>query len=66
MPCERGGGVYFGKTKCFRRIICVRGSFHHEMIKRFAVSVRISAISIILTQTILSSFVLLAFGCGIV
>ena len=64
MLCERGGGVYFGKTKYFRRIICVRGSFRHEMMKKFAVIVRMSAISIIMMWVVLSARVLLAFGCG--
>ena len=63
MPCERGGGVYFGKTKHFQRIICVRGSFRHEMVKNFAVIVRMSAISIIMMEVVLSAYVLITFGC---
>ena len=61
--CERGRGVYFGKTKCFRRIICVRGSFRHEMMKKFVVIVRMSAISIIMMRVVLSACVLITFGC---
>ena len=65
MVCHADGeGVYFGKTKCFRRIICVRGSFRHEMMKKFAVIVRMSVISIIMIWVVLSACVLLAFGCG--
>ena len=64
MVCHANGeGVYFGKTKHFRRIICVRGSFHHEMMKKFAVIVRMSAISIITIRVILSARVLITFGC---
>ena len=62
MLCERGRGVYFGKTKCFRRIICVRGSFRHEMMKKFVVIVRMSAISIIMMRVVLSACVL-SFRC---
>ena len=57
------GGVYFGKTKHFQRIICVRGSFRHEMVKSFAVIVRMSAISIIMMEVVLSAYVLITFGC---
>lgn len=66
MVCHTNGeGVYFGKTKCFRRIICVRGSFRHEMMKKFAVIVRISAISIIMIWVVLSACVLITFGCEV-
>lgn len=61
-----GRGVYFGKTEYFRRIICVRGSFRHEMMKKFAVIVRMSAISCYLLRVSLIAFNFLAFGCGIV
>lgn len=60
-----GRGVYFGKTKHFRQIICVRGSFCHEMMKNFAVIVRMSAISIIMMRVVLSACVPITFGCEI-
>lgn len=65
MVCHANGegGVYFGKTKHFQRIICVRGSFRHEMVKSFAVIVRMSAISIIMMEVVLSAYVLITFGC---
>ena len=63
MLCERGRGVYFGKTKYFRWIICVRGLFHHEMM--FVVIVRMSAISIIMMRVVLSACVPITFGCEI-
>lgn len=65
MVCHANGegGVYFGKTKHFQRIICVRGSFRHEMVKSFAVIARMSAISIIMMEVVLSAYVLITFGC---
>ena len=43
----------------------MRGSFHHEMMKKIAVIVRMSAISIIMMGVVLSACVLITFGCEI-
>ena len=40
----------------------MRGSFRHEMMKKFAVIVRMSAISIIMMKVVLSAYVLITFG----
>lgn len=41
----------------------MRGSFRHEMVKNFAVIARMSAISIIMMEVVLSAYVLITFGC---
>lgn len=43
----------------------MRGSFRHEMMKKFAVIVRMSAISIIMMRVVLSACVPITFGCEI-
>ena len=43
----------------------MRGSFRHEMMKKFVVIVRMSAISIIMMRVVLSACVPITFGCEI-